>query len=99
MSYVRENEEICVVFTVQVCKNSVLILGDALPLEVITIKEPLNMLRTDVYGNDRKLTQYSFDSSNSLSFSSYTITALDENIRQISLNTEEKPHHHISNLS
>lgn len=50
MSYVRENEEICVVFTVQVCKNSsyVLILGDALPLEVITIKEPLNMLRTDV---------------------------------------------------
>lgn len=50
MSYVRENEEICVVFTVQVCKNCsyVLILGDALPLEVITIKEPLNMLRTDV---------------------------------------------------
>lgn len=41
----------------------------------------------------------SFDSSNSLSFSSYTITALDENIRQISLNTEEKPHHHINNLS
>lgn len=50
MSYVRENEEICVVFTVQVCKNAsyVLILGDALPLEVITIKQPLNMLRTDV---------------------------------------------------